>query len=158
MEKNTTWREFRVTVPPLSNIDITDFKGTSPNMFYIYNYSITDLYVGLNTIPNINQKEYVVSGLASLVMGKPTPVSSLCLFNPHSDRTLDIYITSVVQEFDLNVMKSYNVQIEGEVVSEQIKEGLINGFQGFSKDLDNRGFHCRSYRIYGRRSTKPWRK
>lgn len=135
--KNTTWRETRVSIPPLSNVDITDFKGTSPNMFYIYNYSISDLYCGLNTVPTPYQKEYVVNGTSSLVIGKPTSVSALCLYNPSQDRTLDIYITSVEDEFDLNVMKSYNVQIEGEVVSEQIREGLVNGFQNFSKDLSS---------------------
>ena len=120
---NQSWKSQNVTIPA-GFVQTVTFDNTTPNMFYIVNYSSTDLRISINSIPTLNRYEFLAPGSETSTFGQPTPTQQVYILNP-SASPVDVLIFSVYDDFDFNVIRSSSVKLSADSIEDM---GVVNGF------------------------------
>lgn len=120
---NQSWQRKPVTIPA-AFVQTVTFDNTTPNMFYIVNYSSTDLRISINSIPTVNRYEFLAPGNETTTFGQPTPTQQIYILNP-SGSPVDVLIFSVYDTFDFNVIRSSSVKLSADSIEDM---GVVNGF------------------------------
>lgn len=123
MTSNQSWQRKPVTIPA-GFVQSVTFDNTTPNMFYIVNYSSTDLRISINSIPTVNRYEFLAPGNETSTFGQPIPTQQIYILNPSSS-PVDALIFSVYDTFDFNVIRSSSVKLSADSIQDM---GVVNGF------------------------------
>ena len=95
-----SWRHQRVEVSG-HGLKTLHFMDTNPNLFMIQNPTSATLYVGITTIPTVNNYEFKVAPNSSKTFGRPIPTDELYILNI-SNADVSINLFSVLDKFDLS--------------------------------------------------------
>lgn len=120
---NQSWQRKPVTIPP-AFVQTVTFDNTTPNMFYVVNYSSADLRISINSIPTVNRYEFLAPGNETSTFGQPIPTQQIYILNP-SASPVDVLIFSVYDTFDFNVIRSSSVKLSADSIEDM---GVVNGF------------------------------
>lgn len=121
----STWRHDTYTLKP--GLNEIYFNDTRPNAFYVVNNNNTYLYVGLKNIPTNTRYERKIRPNECDCFGRPLPVDRIYIINP-KDIKLYIEISSIHENFTLELLKSINASMDDEQINRIRFDGVINGW------------------------------
>lgn len=126
IQNKSTWRHDTYTLKP--GLNEIYFNDTRPNAFYVVNNNNTYLYVGLKNIPTDTRYERKIRPNECDCFGRPLPVDRIYIINP-KDIDLYIEISSIHENFTLELLKSINASMDDEQINRIRFDGVINGWQ-----------------------------
>lgn len=110
INKNS-WRETDVTIQP-GECETVYFQQTKPNMFYISNPNTCKLHVGISKMATEKNYEYGVIENSSATFGRPNGTQYLYIYNKGT-LPATVKIFSIADKFDLNILESIQLNLEG---------------------------------------------
>lgn len=125
INKNSTWRSDTYVLNP--GLNEIYFSDTYPNAFYIVNNNNTYLYVGLKNIPTNSRYERKIRPNECDCFGRPLPLNRIYIINP-TELKLNVEISSVHENFTLELLKSINASMDDEQINRIRFDGIINGW------------------------------
>lgn len=129
-QRLSSWRRQTIHLhPELNEVDFIDSK---PNVFFITNTSPHYLYVGMIKIPSEKSFEKDVKPNCSETFGRPLPLTKLYIYNPSVD-TIEVELFSDNQDFDMAMLKSFNVNFEQKALDYIKFDGIVKGWDTLSK-------------------------
>lgn len=126
IQNKSTWRHDTYTLKP--GLNEIYFNDTRPNAFYVVNNNNTYLYVGLKNIPTDTRYERKIRPNECDCFGRPLPVDRIYIINP-KDIDLYIEVSSIHENFTLELLKSINASMDDEQINRIRFDGVINGWQ-----------------------------
>jgi len=103
-QKDYTWREVPLTIPPKSHYTHTFTDTVKPNHYDINNLSVTTLYAGVRvTRPSTNEYELVVPPNGRNIFARPEPSGQIHLYND-GDVEARIILTSFYAPFNPTIL------------------------------------------------------
>lgn len=124
-KKSSSWRDDTITIKP-GAVSELDFIDTTPNLFVCQNTTNETLHISIGSIPTLNNYEFKVGKNSVEPFGRPVPTRKLYVYNA-GGMTATVKIFSIQDTFDLNILKNFNMSIDGGMnVS---TDGIVRGFQ-----------------------------
>lgn len=117
--KVSTWREYSISIPAGSTIE-QSFQDTTPNYFYIANFSSNVIYLGVSTYANATQYDAYVNPNDDNVYGRDVGYNKITLYNGGATAA-KIKLISFIHEFDPTVLLNKTT-----VVLTQLQNLLVN--------------------------------
>lgn len=116
--KYSTWRRDDIEVKAGEIKDFA-FYDTKPNLFYVQNANATDIYIGLQYIPNPNKYEFKIQENSYDTIGRPLPCNHIYILNP-SNNDIIVTIYSVNDVFNISILKNYALAVDSITTQSEI--------------------------------------
>lgn len=120
----STTRERTVQIEPNSVLQV-DFADTKPNHFYLNNLSATDVYMGVNMIPDSLRYDLYVGPSSQQVTGREQGTTHIYLYNASPNKAT-LSVMTLEKEFDPTVLIGVSTGGAGTVTRPSTV--TVNGF------------------------------